>query len=315
MPRCTTLKPVCPLLKHLLQDKGDFIPKREPQGHVPKHGRSNTDDLQIIKREMAQKKQSELFTRKSEEKKKKHPKREPGRMLHGLGGPRWASSYSGHAPLGPPALPHAGATPTPQFRERAHERFGSWTAAPQPLLPPALTPWVGLTQPAPHLVTHLQAYWLRSNWWGRQSLGRSRPEHTGPLALARARAVAGTSKEGDDVQFVETLWGLSPSRRQQEGQETGSLFLGRKNPRRVGAAWSLWEQRLYWQPLAAGEGGAPARAGGGPGWQPDAGSWTTSPTCVRRGLQMLPQLSWPRGRSLSGGKGCGKLFPRQFPSL
>lgn len=116
----------------------------------------------------------------------------------------------------------------PRFWERADERFGSRTAAPQWPLPLALTPWVGLTQPAPHLVTYLQACWLWNSWWGRQSVSVPRPEPTGPFALAHTHAVAGTSREREELELTSPcFWrispGLSSSKYQQEGKEPASL--------------------------------------------------------------------------------------------
>lgn len=184
---------------------------------------------------------------------------------------------SGRAPGPSAALTSGRSACAPWFWERADERFGSWTAAPQRLLPPVPTPWVGLAQPAPHLVTYLQACWLWDSWWGRQSLGVLSPQPAGPCALARTRAEAGISRERDE------LWSTSPCSwrgslgvtfqqvpARREGTRLCAL-LGRETPRRTRAAQSLWGQRPCWQLLVTGKGGAPARAGGGPGGQPDAG--------------------------------------------
>ena len=46
----------------------------------------------------------------------------------------------------------------------------------------ALTPWVGLTQPERHLVTHLQARWLKSSWWGGRGPSLPRPKPPGPVS-------------------------------------------------------------------------------------------------------------------------------------
>lgn len=55
------------------------------------------------------------------------------------------------------------------------------STVPAPVLS-ALTPWVGLTQPERHLVTHLQACWLRSSWWGGRGPSLPRPKPPGPVS-------------------------------------------------------------------------------------------------------------------------------------
>lgn len=49
-------QPACPSSDTSCKDRGDFIPKRQPQGSVPTRGRLDGDDLQNLK-EMSQIKQ------------------------------------------------------------------------------------------------------------------------------------------------------------------------------------------------------------------------------------------------------------------
>lgn len=223
---------------------------------------------------------------------------------------------------GPPAAPSSGGSLShPPLLGKGRGEI--WVLDRRPSATPAscsdTSAWPHTTHSTPcNLFTGLLA---PEQLVGRQSLcakPSARGLRSGPRSR-RAWRLSGERRTSVHIAlFVGSLSGVI-FQQVSAGREGNrpSVFLGRESPRRARAAQSLWEQRPRRQPLAAGEGGAPARAGGGPGRRPDAGSWTVSPTRIGWGLQMLPRLCRPRGCSLhtagkgsrGGGKGCRTLSP------
>ena len=305
MPRCMAVEPVRhPPCTGTSYRTGGTLAWR-PQGSAHKHGRSNKEG------DGPDKTESELFTGKSEKEKRRGEERREerdgkGREGKGRDPKRGAvqdAAWSGRAEGDPltlaPASPRSGKGP---MRDLGPGR------RPWRLLPPVLTPGVGPTQPAPHLVVHPQACCLRNSWWRRHSLVPPRPEPAGPLALARARAAPGLSGETDGVRGAapvrgEPLPGLGDLL--ASTSRTGSVPGGRTSESPSGLEPVGAEAALA--PAGGGErrGAWPSRWG--PGLQPH--------TC-RAGAPRAPAASLARrGQVLTAGKGSlggRKLCPEAF---